>query len=467
MTTTVRQFGYAPYVQQLTWNQAQSIPVRAYIWGGGGGGGGSDSGAGGTGQGGGYSTVNFTLDQNDVLAIAVGGPGGPGAGGWGGNAPGGYAGASLVQQVLFDTRTSTPYSGFIFPVTNGAYCSFLNTYGVWGDPYGAAGSFSRIYQVYFPTTGTYTFTGSCDNYGTVSLSGVVILNIPDFHYTASATISVTAGYHDVQIVGVNTGGPGSLGVTITGGLSYSGGRGGNGGLVGYSGGGGGGGGATVLVKNGVVIAAAGGGAGGGGGGNYGGGQNAPGSAGVNVSYSNGQNGQNKGYADGGGGGGGGGGQYGGNGGTYPPNDVGAYAGAGGYSSNGSVATNRSPAGAGTPYYSTARAYGGTTAVAGGSGWAALEFDVGGTFVNIDGTYTATKNTWVNNQGTWSQVKAAFVKQNNVWTPILGSFAPVFSTDVSSMGVNSRDYPDPGYSSSGGGTDSGGDAGGGDAGGDGG
>lgn len=448
MATNVRQFGYAPYVQELTWNQAQTISVRAYLWGGGGGGGGNDSGRGGYGQGGGYSTLDFTLAQNDVLAIAVGGGGQAGVSGWG-NAGGGAAGASYVQQTVFNTRTAVPYSGAIYPVTNGAYCPFLNTYGVWGDPAGAAGNFARIYQVYFPTTGFYTFTASCDNYGAVSLSGAVILNTPDFHFASSTTINVTAGYHDVQIVGVNTGGPGSMALTISGGTSYSGARGGNGGLVGYSGAGGGGGGATVLIKNGTVIAVAGGGGGGGGGGNYGQGETAPGFSGTASGYTNGQNGQNKSYADGGGGGGGGGGVAGGNGGPIYPNDVGGGAGVGGTSSNGSSSSNRFPAGTNSPYYSTARAYGGLNTAAGSSGWAALEFEVGGTFVNIDGNYTVTKNTWVKDQGTWRQVKSAFIKQNNVWTPILGSFAPTFSTDVASMGVNSRDYPDPGYGSGGG------------------
>jgi hypothetical protein len=308
--------------------------VTAYLWGGGGGGGGNDSASGGSGSGGGFSTVNFTLNEGDNIKIAIGGPGGPGASGVRGYGSG-TAGASLTTGPIFTTRQgSTPPS---FAKFNSAYGTFLNTFGVW-ESNTFAGVFDRTYVINAPVSANYTFTMSADNNAACFVDGTVRFSSNSFVEPFQQIIFLTAGLHTLRIYAVNTGGPGSVALTIDGGTSYSGARGGDAGGSGTSGAGGGGGGATVLLLNDVVLAIAGGGGGGGGGGKRGAatGQNAPGPRGQAApGITAGQNGENK-AGDGGGAGGGGGGYAGGNGGLAQGGDEGGGAGSLGqsYSLNG-------------------------------------------------------------------------------------------------------------------------------------
>ena len=441
MGTLIRTLGYTAGVQRLVWPSGTDIPVTAYLWGGGGGRGGVDSSPGGAGQGGGFTQVDFFVNGGDIIEVAVGGAGGPGASGRGG-VPGGTAGASYDLQFSFDTRTAAA-NPEVVPSTNSKYTSFLNTYGVWVSPTSAR-NFDRSYVVNFPVTGEYTFTGSVDNYGSIYVDDVLILEMPGesrlliggdaYRNTFSVNWPVEVGEHTVRIVGVNTGGPGSIALTIGGGGSYSGGRGGNAGRSGASGAGGGGGGATVIFKNGVRLAVAGGGGGGGGGGNRGAarGQNAPGTTGQAADgVNNGQNGQNK-SGDGGGGGGGGGGLNGGNGGLAVVGDQGGLAGTGGSSS--SPAENPSgpnAGGRGNPYYP------GSAGQAGVAGAAVLLFEQPSFYVHTGSVFTPVKNTWVNLNDTWVPVQSTHVNQDGVWQPLLGSFAPAFTVIPEKFGIASR------------------------------
>jgi hypothetical protein len=99
--------------------------------------------------------------------------------------------------------------------TSSNYIDFLNQYGVWLKNTSAA-TFDRTVNVYFPKTANYIITGSCDNSGAVYIDGVLVLGISDFGNTFNASVSVTAGTHSVRLLGVNSGGPGSIGVTIEG-----------------------------------------------------------------------------------------------------------------------------------------------------------------------------------------------------------------------------------------------------------
>lgn len=433
----VRPVGYTGTLQEMTWQQGNNVPVTAYLWGGGGGGGGNDSNRGGYGGGGGYSRFDFTVNNGDVIGIAVGGGGGAGASGRSG-APGGSGGSSYVIDAIFNSRTATGTVPVI-PYSNSAYCSFLNTYGVWINPVSAT-YFDNTYTVNFPTSGNYTITASCDNYGTVYLDGTAVLSVPDYHYTVQTTVYVTAGSHTVRLYGVNTGGPGSFGATIDGGDGYSGGRGGNAGGAGSSGGGGGGGGSTVVLVNDAVQGIAAGGGGGGGGGNAGAarGESAPGSRGQGTS-SPGQNGQDK-SGDGGGGGGGGGGLFGGNGGSVPGGDQGGYAGAYGLSSGSyENPADRSPGGTSNVYYRSGIATGGLNANPGTSGYAVFEFAVPGSYVHYNGSFAPVSKTWVNNNGVWTPVNSIYVKDGGVWNQVLGGTPPTFASVSGNFGVDSRPY----------------------------
>lgn len=445
MALVLRPAGYTGSLQQMTWTQGDNVSVSAHLWGGGGGGGGSDASAiGGLGSGGQYSTVNFTVNEGDVLELAVGGPGGGGVGS-GSNAPGGVPGASYSAETFFNTRTATPTSGPGGPVYaqfNSRYCTFLNTNGVWINPSSAA-SFDKTYLVYFPAEAYYQFQASADNFATIYIDGTPYFNAFDYHGTYEVGILVSAGTHAIRIVGVNYGGPASVGLTITGGTNFGGGGGGNAGSSGSSGGGGGGGGATVLLKNGTVIAVAGGGGGGGGAGNVGvrAGDNAPGTGGQAAPGINaGQNGT-KPRGDGGGGGGGGGGVGGGVGGFVRFGDQGGYAGSLG-GGLGTLVENPSstlPGGYNSPYYVRNVGLGGYyNGGKGNAGYAMLTFDINGIWTKLaDQGWVQTKDVYVRANNTWNRAQGVWINNAGVWEPVISSYAPDWIQVPGKFGVNPR------------------------------
>lgn len=444
MSQILRPLGYSGSLQRLVVPENFGASVTAYLWGGGGGGGGGPdaSVAGGRGGGGGYSTVNFTVSDGDVIEVAVGGGGERGY--VGGGVRGGNAGASYVP-IVFNSANPPSGEAPVYRYTNGAYCSFLNTYGVWGESTYEA-TFDRTYTVYFPTTSTYTFTASCDNYGTIFLDGFAVLDITGFTSTNTTSFTISSGYHTIREYGVNTGGPGALALTITGGdsESYSGAYGGSSGGSGSSGSGGGSGGATVLLLNGTAIGVAGGGGGGGGAGRFGSNlpnANAPGPRGNQITgINNGQNGQSF-SGDGGGAGAGGGGQGGGNGGYTAGNEITGEAGSNGgnYGTLTQSPSGVAPGGTSNIYYPGIAGRGGTQNTTGYPGYAAIEFNVFGSFVKDGGVYQPVQTTWIKHNSAWREVQKTYIKSDGEWRPIQGSVAPTFSTVAGYFGVDPRSF----------------------------
>ncbi len=166
--------------------------------GGGGGGGGGNAGGGpgdaGSGDNGGQGGSSGTNGNQEDYPLTTGRyavgiiPGGINIDG--------YPGDRVGMGGSYGTGQYYPNAG-----TNGAWSSLLNEYGVW------SGNGIYTWQVYFPTTGTYTFEGSVDNYGTMYVDDVQVLNIPSYSTVYSSTSSVTAGWHTVKMVATNTGGP--------------------------------------------------------------------------------------------------------------------------------------------------------------------------------------------------------------------------------------------------------------------
>jgi hypothetical protein len=458
----VRPAGYTGYLQQLTWQQGNNIPVTAHLWGGAGGAGGNDDNVpGGSGSGGGYSQVQFTINEGDVLRVAVGGPGTGGAAG--GSAAGGGPGSSYLSDTSLLFSTLLPASPPVFRQFNSVYCTFLNTYGVWTNPTSAT-TFDRTYTVNFPVNGYYMFTASAYNTADVYLDNVLLFaaatgpsyptNIsPYIGYTNGIFANgyeLTAGSRQVRIVGTSYGSQSAVALTIAGGSSNFGGSyGGTSGGFGVSGAGGGGGGATVVLLNGTALGAAGGGGGGGGGGNNSTGQSAPGDRGqTTVGSYGGQSGTIKwGGYDGGGGGGGGGGWAGGNGGQVVPgySDAGGYAGVYGLGSGNSInPSGRTPGGAGSQYYPSGIAVGGSPGAAraasgqpGTVGYAVFEFDVPGTIVNTSaGGWDPAIETYIKVNGNWLRAETPYVKQGGIWFPVNG-YAPVFENIEGQFGSSPR------------------------------
>jgi hypothetical protein len=457
----VRALGYTGARQVFTWpsNASFNNKITAHIWGGGGGGGGNDAqNVGGAGGGGSYSRIEFSCVPGDVIEVSVGSAGGGGASSRGG-APGGGPGLSLITGGAIFNSVNTGFDR----QSNGAYCTFLNNYGVWNettwfrrwwwgwyyDDYNYFWGwnswdavFDQSFTISVPETGPFTFEGSVDNYGYVYIDGNLVLTIPGFDRSYTATTTLTAGFHTVRMLGYNTGGPAAFALTINGGLAFSGGEGGTAGGAGSSGGGGGGGGATVVRKNSVVIGVAGGGGGGGGAGIQSGTEpgNAPGPNGqATIGINNGSDGGDRG-GDGGGGGGGGGGWAGGNGGQQAPYDTWGYAGFfGGNLGNLSINPNgRTPGGSNNLYWTGGVGFGGGNGGgAGNPGYAVLEFEINGTFFNSEGTFYPVKETWVKDRDQWKVTRGVFMKINGEWKPVDGTLAPNFVQVAGAYGYSSR------------------------------
>ena len=169
------------------------------------------AGSSGGGGGGGGATV---LKINGVpKAIAAGGGAGGGGGHWGN----GYGDAATITEGSFNQITAGNY---YTPYQHGAYCEFLNTYGVdigWGNL-----SVTYQWDVYFPITRSYTFNVSGDNEADILCDGVQVATTGGwgggggpFQNVFSGTTTVNEGWHSITINGRNYGGPGSVGGTIT------------------------------------------------------------------------------------------------------------------------------------------------------------------------------------------------------------------------------------------------------------
>jgi hypothetical protein len=418
----VKRFVYNGGTESFTVPAGFKPEVDVYLWGAGGGAGGVDgNGPAGNGGGGWHYNNTVTLAAGDTVLVAVGGPGGGGGSSSGGG--GGSAGPAYTATTAWSTLDiqNSPNN---LRVTNGAYVGFLNQYGIWN--YNSSyGTFDQTVTVNFSTGGYFTITGACDNYATIYVDGAEVLSIPGFQSTYSNTFYVTPGNHSVRLLGVNTGGPASLGVTING--SLTGGRGGNAGPRGWSGGGGGGGGATLLLINGTTAYVAAGGGGGGGGSNNRGASSANNP--TSITPGNPTGGDCPG--DGGGGGGGGGGM-GAGGAPGFDNAYGGLAGSAGSSSSGAVGANGSSAGgSGSAYWAGGVAQGGQGAGASGSpGQAVLVFSGGGAGrVKVSGVWKPVNTLAVKVDDAWRSVRSAWVKQQGEWKlmPSIGAPSSITTT----------------------------------------
>lgn len=220
-----------------------TIPARvssvAFTALGGGGGAGTSSGASSyAGSGGQQISGSLTVTPGQVLTMYIGAGGksnfgtsaGNGEGGidpsgkFSGNTGSGFAGGSgSGTSIKIGTSTTVVAAGGnggigyttdaawhpVGPV--GAWSTFLNTYAVWG------GTMPLTRVINFPTTGTYTFNYSVDNYGTFSIDGVAVITRTGEHnyenmYTATRT--VTAGNHTITVYGYDMGGAYGIGAQI-------------------------------------------------------------------------------------------------------------------------------------------------------------------------------------------------------------------------------------------------------------
>ena len=337
-----------------------------------GGTGGAAGWSGWSGGGGGGGGATLLEVDNFVSAVAGGG----GGGGGGGN----YSNGSAAYGIFNETPGINVYAN---GGTNGAWCNFLNSYSIW------EGNGWYYWDVYFPTSDTYDFGLSIDNYGTLYIDGSEVVSAPNFYSRFSSTKYVAAGWHTISIYGINTGGPAAIGGQI---LNSSGGEIWN-----------------TRYEHGAVT--------------------------------HGYQGENH-QGDGGGGGGGGGGYIGGTGGSAPWGDIGGY---GGYNGGnfvigynvyaGQFSKSRTVANSTDADYPGSVGNGGyvSGAVNGQHGYALLTFyRAAGMRVKIDGAYRDVLPT-VRGSGAYSTSTIPWVKVDGVWTIALSTNGITFSQDSTSWG----------------------------------
>lgn len=413
----------------------KSGTVKYDIIGGGGGGGGADSHPGGNGSAGGAVTGTLLVKAGDFVEVVVGGGGsrgesgrgsaaggsgglsytdynggaggragyrgssGGGGGGGGatvikingvprviaaGGAGGGGGGNRGVATGASATATEGRYNqdttnNYYNPISNGSYCEFLNNYGV-DIGYGHT-SVTYQWDVYFPTTKTYTFEVSGDNEADILCDGVQVATTGDwgggrapYQNVYTGYLNVTEGWHSVTINGRNYGGPGSVGGRIhdipAGALNFT----------------------DIWNSRNARI--------------------------VHIS-TNGQKGSDHPY-DGGGGGGGGGGYLGGGGGYNGDGDVGGGAGYVGQSraENGIVLSGVSDR---QPTYSiygvggeaASRAYSGSDGV-GGLATITTNLVTRNLRHKNNGAWRSTSNVFVKENGEWKSCSEVWLKDNGAW-----------------------------------------------------
>lgn len=169
-----------------------------------------NSGSSGSGGGGGGATVLKRPDSvgGEIIAIAAGGGGGGGGGDYGA----GYIKPDTINNQYGEVWWRSFYDN---GPAAAPYCQFLKSYGVWT---GNLNSIHLTYEVYFPSSGTYTFRISADNYGYLWLdNGEVngnadfIGNTPgnntktDFDQYYDFDHYVSEGWHTVDVYATNSG----------------------------------------------------------------------------------------------------------------------------------------------------------------------------------------------------------------------------------------------------------------------
>lgn len=105
-----------------------------------------------------------------------------------------------------------------YPVSKaGIWSSLMKEYAIWtGGAYDIA---TRIFttEVYFPYSGTYTFTYDVDNYGTILLDNTSIITMNGFINIVTSNITVSAGIHTLSLSVTNAPGSGlnPAGIALT------------------------------------------------------------------------------------------------------------------------------------------------------------------------------------------------------------------------------------------------------------
>jgi hypothetical protein len=105
----------------------------------------------------------------------------------------------------------------LYSVANGAWCSFLNEYGVWPlrdgvNPVGEWTGYTDTLVI--QSNGNYTFRVSGDNHIRIYVNDVLIGEYGDFRSTHDFPTRLSAGTITIRTEGKNDGGPAGFGAVL-------------------------------------------------------------------------------------------------------------------------------------------------------------------------------------------------------------------------------------------------------------
>jgi hypothetical protein len=140
------------------------------------------------------------------------------------NSTAGYGGSGATANDLVRTLVAEYIK---FPThSDYRWGSHMNSYAVWGDHQKTPTFESTVVNVQFPG-GPVTFQISADNYGEVRIDGSKVVSTTTFTGSATKTLTIDAGKHEITLSGYNvgsvsSGNPAGISVSIHKGKSASG-----------------------------------------------------------------------------------------------------------------------------------------------------------------------------------------------------------------------------------------------------
>ena len=127
---------------------------------------------------------------------------------------GSYGLAVTIEEskTVFNLKSEALKTGQWTTRTNSSWYPFLRSNGVWITSHPK--EIDQTWTLNIPSDGYYTVNGSCDDYGTVWIDGLQVLDIRDYKNVWSTSVWLSAGAHSIRTYGKDTGGDYAIGVSV-------------------------------------------------------------------------------------------------------------------------------------------------------------------------------------------------------------------------------------------------------------
>lgn len=127
---------------------------------------------------------------------------------------GNYGLAVTIEETkaVFNLKAEALKTGQWTARTNSSWYPFLRSNGVWVTSHPK--EVDSNWTLNIPEDGYYTVNGSCDDYGTVWIDNLQVLDIRDYKNVWSTSVWLSAGAHTIRTYGKDTGGDYAIGVSV-------------------------------------------------------------------------------------------------------------------------------------------------------------------------------------------------------------------------------------------------------------